>query len=88
GLIFVLYQDYHSLINYQQDGSIHLIKFKKDATFLHKNAVKTALMNIPENSNLVLDLRKSHKIDPDILEMIETYKVLAEVKNITVEINQ
>jgi carbonic anhydrase len=45
-------------------------------------------MNIPENSNLVLDLRKSHKIDPDILEMIETYKVLAEVKNITVEINQ
>lgn len=88
GLLFVLYQDYHSLINYQQDGSIHLIKFKKDATFLHKNAVKSALMKIPENTKLVLDLRKSHRIDPDIMEMIETYQVLAEAKNITVEINQ
>jgi MFS superfamily sulfate permease-like transporter len=59
-----------------------VIKLAEEVTFLNKASVLQTLNHLPENSTVILDGSNSTRIDLDVLEIIEDFKINAELKNI------
>ncbi|XDD50720.1 SulP family inorganic anion transporter [Leptospira sp. WS92.C1] len=62
------------------------IDLSEDVSFLNKSSMLYKLNRVPDNAHLIIDGSKSKYIDPDILEVIEDFKISAESKNIILEI--
>ncbi len=58
----------------------------EEVTFLNKGAILRALNDLPEGTELVIDLSDSVSIDYDVLEIIDNFKKTASEKNITVDL--
>jgi MFS superfamily sulfate permease-like transporter len=57
-----------------QDGDIIHIDLAQEVSFLNKAAIKSTLMNIPENSNVIIDASDTVYISHDILDLIHEFK--------------
>src|SRR5688572_1871754 len=64
---------------------IHL-KLSEHVSFLNKASIIMTLDEIPENSHVIIDGENSEKIDYDVLEAIQEFKVKAYEKNIKLEL--
>jgi MFS superfamily sulfate permease-like transporter len=58
----------------------------EEVTFLNKGAILNALNNLPEGTELTVDLSDSVSIDYDVLEIIDNFKKTSKEKNITVDL--
>ena len=63
-----------------------MIRFTKDVSFLHKNALRKALEKIPKDTRLLIDGSKAQFMDEDIKEMVADFTESATTKNIEVEL--
>lgn len=88
GGLFVIINNYHSAILHVQEGKNHLIRFKKDMSFMHKYELKRILQIIPEDSNLLIDISGTTFIDLDNIEIINDFIETAHFKNIVVTVRQ
>jgi MFS superfamily sulfate permease-like transporter len=88
GTLFVVRSNFQSAIVHVTDGNQHLIRFRKDLSFIHKSEVRSTLDKIPEGSVLILDLSKINFIDLDNAEAINDFIGVAPFKNIQVELKQ
>jgi MFS superfamily sulfate permease-like transporter len=88
GLIFILITNYTSVFSvYKKDNEV-LIKFQKDATFLHKMALKETLRTIPSGSEVFIDMSKVHFMDHDILQLINEFIANAHERGIEADIKK
>ncbi|EMY76508.1 inorganic anion transporter, SulP family [Leptospira weilii serovar Ranarum str. ICFT] len=62
------------------------IDLSEDVSFLNKSSMLYKLDRVPDNAHLIIDGTKSKYIDPDVLEIIEDFKIVAESRNIKLEI--
>ncbi|RHX77620.1 SulP family inorganic anion transporter [Leptospira yasudae] len=62
------------------------IDLSEDVSFLNKSSMLYKLEKVPNNAHLIIDGSKSKYIDPDVLEIIEDFKIVAESRNIKLEI--
>ncbi|MCG6192148.1 SulP family inorganic anion transporter [Leptospira sp. FAT2] len=62
------------------------IDLSEDVSFLNKSSMLYKLEKVPNNSRLIIDGSKSKYIDPDVLEIIEDFKIVAKSRNIRLEI--
>lgn len=62
------------------------IDLSEDVSFLNKSSMLYKLDRVPDNAHLIIDGSKSKYIDPDVLEIIEDFKISAESRNIKLEI--
>lgn len=85
---FIIFNNYHSAILHVRDGNKHLIRFKKDMSFLHKLELKRILEKIPEGSELLIDVSRTGYIDYDNAEIINDYIQTAKFKDIKVSIRR
>jgi MFS superfamily sulfate permease-like transporter len=85
GLFYVIKRNFHDGVNLYQLESNYLLRFQTEVTFLNKPLLKDLLSQIPENSQVLIDLSKNERLDEDIKEMIREYRIQAEFKNIHVE---
>jgi carbonic anhydrase len=85
---FIIFNNYHSAILHVRDGNQHLIRFKKDMSFLHKYELKRILEKIPENSELLIDVSRTSFIDYDNAEIINDYIETAKFKDIKVTVRR
>ena len=87
GLFFVIRANYHSSItmSYDEDTDTFTIQFNKDVSFLNKALLRRFLLQIPENSNLLVDCSRSQFVDHDIMETITDYIKAAPDDNIHVQ---
>jgi carbonic anhydrase len=85
---FIIFNNYHSAILHVRDRNQHLIRFKKDMSFLHKYELKRILEKIPENSELLIDLSRISFIDYDNAEIINDYIETAKFKEIKVTVRR
>ncbi|MDX2182076.1 MAG: SulP family inorganic anion transporter [Bryobacteraceae bacterium] len=85
GLFFVIRANHHQPLTLVNQDSYYLLRLNKDATFIHKAAIKDMLRSIPNNSHLTIDGTKALYIDHDIAEVVEEFRHSAEFKNITIE---
>jgi MFS superfamily sulfate permease-like transporter len=59
----------------------------EEVTFLNKAAIQKALNDIPEDSNLILDISKTKHLDYDVIEILEDFATQSRNKNIDVTLN-
>jgi MFS superfamily sulfate permease-like transporter len=86
--MFIVYNNYHSAILHVTDGNKHLIRFKKDMSFMHKFELKQTLEKIPEGSDLLIDVSKASFIDYDNSEIINEFIETAHFKDIKVKVRR
>lgn len=58
----------------------------EEVTFINKGAIIKELNKLKENSNLIMDVRKSRYLDNDIIEILDDFRVKAAEKNIDIKI--
>lgn len=85
GIFYVIKRNFHDGVNLYQLESNYLLRFQTEVTFLNKPLLKDLLSQIPENSQVLMDLSKNERLDEDIKEMIREYRIQAEFKSIHVE---
>ena len=85
---FIIFNNYHSAILYIVDGTQHLIRFKKDMSFLHKFELKRILEKIPAGSTVLIDVSSTSFIDYDNAELINEYIQTAHFKDIKVTVRR
>lgn len=87
GIYFVILSNFSTalMVTKDKDDKHILIKFKKDVTFLNKKLLMEILMDIEENSFVIIDGTKAHFIDNDILELLSEFIKEAMLKNIHLE---
>ncbi len=67
------------------DGKIKMT-LAEEVTFFNKGAILKELDNLPENSFLELDVRKTRFLDNDIIEILEDFALKAKERNITIKL--
>ncbi|HYG50907.1 MAG TPA: SulP family inorganic anion transporter [Flavobacteriales bacterium] len=74
-------------VGYQKfNGKNHvLVQVSQHVTFLHKGSFAKLLKNLPENSVLTIDARKTTFMDRDVTELLNEFKQSAKIKKIEVE---
>lgn len=85
GLVFVIHANYRASITMHQEGSHYTISLNKDVSFLNKALLRSLLLQIDENSTVLIDGSRAHFVDHDIMETIEDFIVSAPDDNIKVE---
>ncbi len=89
GIFIILiksYQNSHFLHKEDPDVDHKNVKMTlaEEVTFFNKAAISRELDNIPEDSKLTLDVRKTRYLDHDIIEILEDFTIKAKEKNINV----
>lgn len=67
------------------DGKIKMT-LAEQVTFFHKGAILKELDNLPENSFLELDVRKTRYLDNDIIEILDDFSYKAKLRNISIKL--
>ena len=67
------------------DGKIKMT-MAEEVTFFNKGAILKELDNIPHNSSLEIDFRKTKYLDNDIIEILEDFALKAKERNINIKI--
>lgn len=88
-IIFILRENLRKAYIYNneklEDGTIIKLHLAQEVSFLNKASIKESLMNIPENTSVIIDAKETEHIDLDVLEIIEDFvKIQSVDKNITV----
>ena len=73
GAAFIIFSNFKSAITYINDGNQHLVRFKKDLSFIHKLELRRRLRSVPDNEVVVLDLSRIHFVDYDNAEIINDF---------------
>ncbi len=87
GVVVILiksYQNSHFL--HEEKGKENTIKMilAEEVTFFNKAAILKALDNVPNQSNLEIDVRNTRYLDYDIIEILEDFNHKANLRNINV----
>lgn len=91
GIVVVLiksYQNSHFLHiegQNKDDGKIKMT-LAEQVTFFHKGAILKELDNLPENTFLELDVRKTRYLDNDIIEILDDFSFKAKLRNISIKL--
>lgn len=90
GILVVLHKSYlnsHFLHITEADGNKYLnMEFAEEVTFFNKGAILRELDNVPENTNLEINLLKTKFLDNDIVELLEDFLLKAKNKNINIKL--
>lgn len=89
GIVVILlnsYRNSHFLHRKNIENGEDTIKmtFAEEVTFFNKATILKELDNIPENSNLELDVRPTRFLDPDVIEILDDFAIKAKNRNIHV----
>ncbi len=86
-VFYILYDNYKKpfLFEKEDDGTIRL-NLAQEVSFLNRANIQKALNLVPENSKLIIDMSKTATIHPDILDVIEDFKVNSEYRDIDLKI--
>jgi MFS superfamily sulfate permease-like transporter len=91
GIVVILlksYQNSHFLHLEGEDVDDGRVKMTlaEEVTFFNKAAILKELDNLPNNSFLELDVRRTRYLDNDIIEILEDFAYKAKLRNITIKL--
>lgn len=90
-IIIILIENYrnsHFLHIFETENDVHRVKMTlaEEVSFLNKGAILRELNNLPDNTYLELDVRKTIRLNYDILEILDEFAIKAKNKNITIKL--
>ena len=89
-IVQILWKNYKT--PYEVNGSdikgdnVVTLHLAEEVSFLNKAGILRTLDQIPENTNLIIDASKTRSIHPDVIEIIEDFKLHARTINISVNV--
>ncbi len=91
GIVVILiksYQNSHFLHIEDKSNGIHKIKMTlaEEVTFFNKGAILKELDNLPEQTQLELDVRNTRYLDNDIVEILEDFSEKAKNRKIDIKL--
>ncbi len=86
GAFFVMRTNHHDAITVVSDGKDYMMRFNKDASFLNKSELRSKLRRLPKHSHVIIDGTRALYIDHDIMEVVEDFRKLAQLRDIHVEL--
>ncbi len=91
GIVVILiksYQNSHFLHIEDKSNGKHKIKMTlaEEVTFFNKGAILKELDQLPENTDLTLDVRKTRYLDNDIIEILQDFSEKAKNRNIDIHL--
>ena len=89
GIVVILYKSYqnsHFLHMVEDSNDRMKMTLAEEVTFFNKGAILKELDNLPENSYLELDVRKTRFLDNDIIEILEDFAFKAVERNIDIKL--
>lgn len=91
GIIVILiksYQNSHFLHIQDKSNGKHkiLMTLAEEVTFFNKGAILKELDQLPENTYLELDVRKTRYLDNDIIEILDDFAYKAKARNIEIHL--
>ena len=91
GIVVILiksFQNSHFLHIQDNSNGKHRIKMTlaEEVTFFNKGAILKELDNLPKDSYLEIDVRKTRYLDYDIIEILEDFAFKAKERNIDIQI--
>ncbi|WP_035086035.1 SulP family inorganic anion transporter [Aquimarina latercula] len=87
-ILFKSYQNSHFLHIEDKSNGKHRIKMTlaEEVTFFNKGAILKELDQLPEDTYLTLDVRKTRYLDNDIIEILEDFAYKAKERNIDIQL--
>jgi MFS superfamily sulfate permease-like transporter len=85
GIFYIIRSNFRTALFHKVDGQNHIIRFKKDISFFSKPKLKALLNNIPDGSNVSIDMSKAEFIDKDIIDTVNEFLTGSLSKGIKVE---
>lgn len=85
-IAFVIRSNFYSAITYVSDGNNHLIRFRKDVSFLNKPFLKQLLESVPEDSKVVVDGSRAMFVDRDVYEFLTDYQISAKNRKTQIDL--
>lgn len=88
-LVAILLDHYHQPFkSFQVDlqRNYFCINLVEDVTFLHKAGIREALSRIPDGAQVEINGASTQQLDPDVLDILDDFKVSAVARNIRVDI--
>jgi MFS superfamily sulfate permease-like transporter len=70
----------------QEKGAPIKLRLSENVTFLNKAAMLKTLKSIPDQSQVIIDATNNVRIDDDVKEIIDDFKIASKAKNIKLEI--
>jgi MFS superfamily sulfate permease-like transporter len=91
GIVVILYKSYqnsHFLHIEDKSNGQHRIKMTlaEEVTFFNKGAILKELEELPEDTYLELDVRKTRYLDNDVIEILEDFSEKARNRNIHIKL--
>jgi MFS superfamily sulfate permease-like transporter len=85
GLFFVLRRHRARAIAVVAVDNSWLIRFNKDLSFIHRSELKEVLLQIPNNTSLLIDCSAALYVDADIRELLDDFSASAQFREIALE---
>ncbi len=90
GIMHILWNNfktpYHFDPNSYEVGKPVTIEMSQEVTFLNKASIQQTLNNMPEGTHLILDIKNTKYMHPDVLEIIDDFELGAPNRNIKFEV--
>ena len=88
-IFFILWDNFKlpykfNIENYKSGAPIR-IEFSESVSFLNKASIQHTLNTIPDNSQVILDATNTHRMHPDVTEIIEEFQINAKMREIKVD---
>ncbi len=84
GALFVVISNFKSAFTCVVDGTNHLIRFKKNLSFVHKAELRKLFRQIPDDATVLIDISRIEFVDYDNAEIINDFIDNATFRNVKV----
>ncbi|WP_239804549.1 SulP family inorganic anion transporter [Croceicoccus hydrothermalis] len=86
GFVFVVARNFRTAITKTNDGDLYLVSARRSLYFIHKYELQKSLSEIPDNSIVVINLNRADFVDPDNIEIINSFVKNARFRDIDVSV--
>ena len=86
GFVFVVARNFRTAITFACDGSDCLVRARRNLYFIHKYELQKKLAQVPDDSDLLIDLSSTSYVDLDNVDIINAFIKGAAYRNISVTV--
>ena len=86
GFGFVIARNFRTAISVVHEGDAWLVSARRSLYFIHKHELQKSLGQIPAGATVVIDLDRAEFVDPDNIDIINSFARNAEYRDIKISV--
>ncbi|WP_345719647.1 SulP family inorganic anion transporter [Qipengyuania qiaonensis] len=86
GFVFVVARNFRTAVSVANDDAFWLVSARRNLYFIHKYELQKSLGKVPDGASVVIDLERAEFVDPDNVDIINSFARNAKFRDITLSI--